>query len=50
MYLDIELDERELAILERGGFLSFVSKRGIKIIIVKEEEETDERDTERETL
>lgn len=41
MYLDIELDKRELAVLEKGGYLSFVVNNGIRIIVKKDSDETE---------
>ena len=51
MYLDLELEPRELAILKQGGFLSFKFPNGINVIIKKDEDEyNDNEDIKRETL
>ena len=50
MYIDLELEPRELAILEQGGFLSFKFPNGMTVIIKKDEDERDDEDSKRETL
>ena len=44
MYLDIKLDKRELAVLERGGYLSFSFQNGIRIIVKKDSDESGEEE------
>lgn len=49
MYLDLRLEPRELAILERGGFLSFCFN-GVKVTITKNdilEERSEDQDDKR---
>ena len=51
MYLDLELEPRELAILKQGGFLSFKFPNGMTVIIKKDEDgQDDEQDSKKETL
>lgn len=44
MYLDIKLDNRELAVLDKGGYLSFAFKNGIRIIVKKDSDESEEEE------
>ena len=46
MYLDIKLDNRELAVLDKGGYLSFAFKNGIRIIVKKDKDEEKMEDVE----
>ena len=44
MYLNIELNNRELAVLDKGGYLSFAFKNGIRIIVKKDSDESEEEE------
>lgn len=49
MYIDIELDSRDLAILQQGGFLSVCEPNGIEIVIRKNSYEFEENNHGKET-
>lgn len=49
MYIDVKLDDRDLAILQQGDFISVCAPNGIEIVIRKNPYEFEENNHGKET-